>query len=229
MSGKSKKKAPEKKGAALSVESYRNKIVTFLRQNNKKSMPVSQLETKCRTKKNNRDNFVTAFAELRDEGVITVRKGVKAALCEDLNLHVGEVTRLSRTFGFAMTDSGVEYFIPGKCMLGAMPGDRVLIADIASRTGEPEGEITDILSFGSSTLTGRIEEADGELYLVPDIAQRNHMIIVKDGSVPFAENECPLVVSEPVPDRSYKSSTSPVWALPMHTKNNLVIAGPGKW
>ena len=189
MSGKSKKKAPEKKGAALSVESYRNKIVTFLRQNNKKSMPVSQLETKCRTKKNNRDNFVTAFAELRDEGVITVRKGVKAALCEDLNLHVGEVTRLSRTFGFAMTDSGVEYFIPGKCMLGAMPGDRVLIADIASRTGEPEGEITDILSFGSSTLTGRIEEADGELYLVPDIAQRNHMIIVKDGSVPFAEGD----------------------------------------
>ncbi|MCR5016496.1 MAG: ribonuclease R [Ruminococcus sp.] len=189
MSGKSKKKTPEKKGAALSVESYRNKIVTFLRQNNKKSMPVSQLETKCRTKKNNRDNFVTAFAELRDEGVITVRKGVKAALCEDLNLHVGEVTRLSRTFGFAMTDSGVEYFIPGKCMLGAMPGDRVLIADIASRTGEPEGEITDILSFGSSALTGRIEEADGELYLVPDIAQRNHMIIVKDGSVPFAEGD----------------------------------------
>ena len=189
MSGKTKKKAPERKGAAVSVESYKNKIVTFLRQNDKKTMPVSQLETKCRTKKNNRENFVTAFAELRDEGVITVRKGVKAALCEDLNLHVGEVTRLSRTFGFATTDSGVEYFIPGKCMLGAMPHDRVLIADIASRTGEPEGEVVDILSFGSSTLTGRIVREDGELYLVPDIAQRNHMVIVKDGSVPFAEGD----------------------------------------
>ena len=189
MSGKTKKKAPEKKGAAVSVESYKNKIVTFLRQNDKKTMPVSQLETKCRTKKNNRENFVTAFAELRDEGVVTVRKGVKAALCEDLNLHVGEVTRLSRTFGFAMTDDGVEYFIPGKCMLGAMPHDRVLIADIASRTGEPEGEVVDILSFGSSTLTGRIVREDGELYLVPDIAQRNHMVIVRDGSVPFAEGE----------------------------------------
>ncbi|MBO7395815.1 MAG: ribonuclease R, partial [Ruminococcus sp.] len=70
-----------------------------------------------------------------------------------------------------------------------MPGDRVLIANIASRTGEPEGEVADILSFGSSALTGRIEKADGELYLVPDIAQRNHMIIVKDGSVPFAEGD----------------------------------------
>ncbi len=189
MAGKAKKKASEKKGAAVSVESYKHKIVTFLRQNSKSTMPVAQLETKCRTKKNNRENFVTAFAELRDEGVITVRKGVKAALCSDLGLKVGEVTRLSRTFGFAVTDDGTEYFIPGKCMLGAMPGDRVLIADIASRTGEPEGEVEDILSFGSSALTGRIEKADGELYLVPDIAQRNHMIIVRDGSVPFAEGD----------------------------------------
>ena len=188
MSGKSKKKAPEKKGAGISVESYRNKIVTFLRVNGKKTMPLAALETKCRTKKN-RENFMTAFTGLRDEGVITVRKGMKVALCSALGLRPGEITRLSRTFGFAKTDDGVEYFIPGKCMLGAMPGDRVLIADIASRTGEPEGEVEDILSFGSSVITGRITEADGGLYLVPDIAQRNHMTIVREGSVPFAEGD----------------------------------------
>ena len=74
-------------------------------------------------------------------------------------------------------------------MLGAMPHDRVLIADIASRSGEPEGEIVDILSFGSSTLTGRIERVDGELFLVPDIASRNHMIIAKDSAVSFAEGD----------------------------------------
>ena len=190
MSGKTKKKVSEKKGApAVSVESYRNKIVTFLQSYGKKLMPISELETKCRTKKNGREQFTTAFAELRDEGVITVRKGMKVSLCSRLGLKVGEVTRLSRTFGFAVTDGGVEYFIPGKCMLGAMPGDRVLIADIASRTGEPEGEIEDILSFGSSALTGRIEYAEGDLYLVPDIASRNHMIIVQDGSVPFSEGD----------------------------------------
>ena len=190
MAGKTKKKASEKKGAdQVSIESYKNKIVTFLKANGKKTMPVAQLETKCRTKKNGRENFAAAFAELRDEGVVTVRKGMKAALCSELGLKTGEVTRLSRTFGFAMTDSGVEYFIPGKCMLGAMPHDRVLIADIASRSGEPEGEIVDILSFGSSTLTGRIERVDGELFLVPDIASRNHMIIAKDSAVSFAEGD----------------------------------------
>ena len=107
-----------------------------------------------------------------------MRKGMKAALCSRINCWPGTVTRLSRTFGFAKTDEGVEYFIPGKCMLGAMPGDRVLISDIVSRSGEPEGEIIDIIQEGSSSLTGRIEFIDGEPYLVPDIASKNHLIIV---------------------------------------------------
>ncbi len=179
----------KKNGAEVSVESYRNKIVTFLRNCNKRLMPLSELETKCRTKKSGQENFVQAFTELRNEGVITVRKGMKAALCSKLGLKCAEITRLSRTFGFAVTDDGTEYFIPGKCMMGAMPRDRVLIADIPSRSGEPEGEVQDILSFGSSVLTGVIEYDEGSLYLVPDIASRNHMIISKSESVPFAEGD----------------------------------------
>lgn len=180
MSGKIKKSSG-KAVKTVSVESYKHKIVTFLKAGGKKMMPLSELESKCRTKKSGRENFAAAFDELRTEGVVTVRKGMKAALCSSLKLKPGEVTRLSRTFGFAVTDDGVEYFIPGKCMLGAMPGDRVLIADIPSRSGEPEGEVEDILSFGSSTLTGRIEDVDGKPYLVPDTASKNHVIIVPGG------------------------------------------------
>ena len=188
MSDKSKKKAPAKKSGA-NVESYKKKIVTFLTAFDKKTMPISQLESKCRTKKNGRDNFIKAFDELRTEGKILVRKGMKAGLCSRLNVHPGVVTRLSRTFGFAETDDGVEYFIPGKCMLGAMPEDRVLISPIESRTGEPEGEIVDIIEMGSQQLAGRIEIVDGEPYLVPDIASKNHMIIVEGQNVPFSAGD----------------------------------------
>lgn len=186
MSEKNKKKTAEKKKSELvSVESYRNKIVTFLQKSSKKSMAISELESKCRTKKSGRDNFVTAFDQLRTEGVVMVKKGMKAALCSRVGMYPGKVTRLSRTFGFAETDEGVEYFIPGKCMLGAMPGDRVLISDIASRSGEPEGEVIDILEFGSSQLTGKVVLEDGAPYLVPDTASRNHITIVTGESVPF--------------------------------------------
>lgn len=179
----------KKNGAEVSVESYKNKIKTFLKGYNKRLMPLSELETKCRTKKSGRENFIQAFTELRNEGVITVRKGMKAALCSKLGFKTAEITRLSRTFGFAVTEDGTEYFIPGKCMMGAMPSDRVLIADIPSRSGEPEGEVQDILSFGSSVLTGVIVREEGSLYFVPDTASRNHMIISKSESVPFANGD----------------------------------------
>ena len=190
MSEKTKKKQSEKKGSSVtSVESYKNKIVTFLKAYGKKSMSISELESKCRTKKSGRENFTAAFAELRTEGVVMMKKGMKASLCSRVNVYPGTVTRLSRTFGFAAADDGVEYFIPGKCMLGAMPGDRVLISPIASRSGEPEGEVLDILEFGSSQLTGKVEFEDGRPYLVPDTASRNHVIIVREESIPFENGD----------------------------------------
>ncbi len=186
MAGKSKKKTHTKNQSAIcSAESYKNKILTFLEKSGKKPMPLSELESKCRTKKYGRDNFITAFDELRTDGIIMMRKGMKVALCSKMKCKPAEITRLSRTFGFAVTNDGVEYFIPGKCMLGAMPGDRVLITDIASRTGEPEGEVVDILKFGSSVMTGRIEVVDGKPYLVPDSASKNHVIIEQERSIPF--------------------------------------------
>ena len=173
----------------IDIETYKKKIVTFLQAYNKKTMPINELENKCRTKKQGRENFVNAFDQLRTDGIITVKKGMKTGLCSRLNIYPATVTRLSRTFGFAKTDDGTEYFIPGKCMLGAMPNDRVLVSDIPSRSGEPEGEIIDIIKFGSSVLTGKIEYIDGKPYLVPDTATKNHMIILKEDSVKFHDGE----------------------------------------
>ena len=184
-----KKKAAVKKSGGMTVESYKKKIVTFLSTYDKKVMPLSELESKCRTKKQGRENFIKAFDELRTEGVIMMKKAMKAGLCSRLNVQAGTVSRLSRTFGFVMTDGGTEYFVPGKCMLGAMPGDRVLVGDIPSRSGEPEGEVLDIISFGSSQLTGRIEFVDGSPYLVPDTASKNHIAIVTGESIKFSDGD----------------------------------------
>lgn len=51
--GKSKKKrsSVKKDPAGSSVETYKNKIVTFLKKHDKKTMQLSQLEAKCRTKR----------------------------------------------------------------------------------------------------------------------------------------------------------------------------------
>ena len=187
-----RKKSPSpkrKNSGGTDTEVFRKKIVTFLSACEKKGMPINQLEAKCRTKKADRDGFIAAFDQLRTEGIIMVKKGMKAALCSRMGVYPATVTRLSRTFGFAVTDGGTEYFIPGKCMLGAMPQDRVLIADIPSRTGEPEGEIIDILQFGSSQLSGKIEFIDGQPFLIPDTAAKNCMMISRQESIPFSNGD----------------------------------------
>lgn len=171
------------------IETYKKKIITFLQTYGKKTMPISELENKCRSKKQGRDNFMKAFDELRTDGIITVRKGMKTGLCSRLDIYPATVTKLSRTFGFARTDDGTEYFIPGKCMLGAMPDDRVLVSGIPSRSGEPEGEVVDIIKFGSSVMTGKVEFIDGRYYLVPDTASKNHLTIIKEDSVKFNNGE----------------------------------------
>lgn len=173
----------------LSVDGYKKKITAFLKTYNKRLMPFDELEKKCHTKKYGRENFVKAFEELRSDGIIMVRKGMKTALTSRLGIRTGKITRLSRTFGFAESDDGTEYFIPGKCMMGAMPDDRVLISDIPSRSGEPEGEIVDILSIGMTELTGRIEYIDFGLYFVPDIANNTCMIIDRDSNIKFNEGD----------------------------------------
>ena len=60
MSEKTKKKSAAKK--IVTAENYKNKIVTFLQTYDKKLMPLSELETKCRTKKSGREEFTVAFA-----------------------------------------------------------------------------------------------------------------------------------------------------------------------
>lgn len=188
MAGKSKKKSAIKK-SGMSAEHYKNQIITYLQTYERKFMTMGDLAKKCRTKKNGYENFSEALSSLRSEGRILVRKGQKIALTERLNCHPGKISRLSRSFGFAVTDDGVEYFIPGKFMMGAMPGDRVLISPIKSRTGEPEGEILDIIEEGCNTLTGVIEFSDGKPYLVPDTAAQSHLIIVEGESNPFNEGD----------------------------------------
>ena len=71
-----KRSSAKKTVSAGSVENYKHKIVTFLTAYDKKSMPLSQLESKCRTKKQGRENFTEAFSQLRTEGVIMMKKNL---------------------------------------------------------------------------------------------------------------------------------------------------------
>lgn len=161
-----------------SVESYRNKILTFIMKSGKKPIPLKELAAKCRSTRGNSKNFSSALNELVTSGEIYERRRgfVKT---EILGYFTAKILRLNRTFGFMeKCDTGEEIFVPGKFLCGAMPGDIVLGNYIESRSGSPEGEVIDVLQPSESNLSGVIVEEFGTQFFLPDSMSKTPVRIV---------------------------------------------------
>lgn len=170
------------------IRSLKNKILVFL---NKEKKPISrkELAQKCRADKNGKDNFYIALEQLLQDGqVLEKKKGI--CLTARFGYFTCEVKRLNKTFGFIeRLDCQEEIFIPGKYLLGALPGDIVLANYIPSRSGSPEGEIISIIKENNANLTGKIEFIDGEYYFLSDTFSKNHICISKKNSVSFKNGD----------------------------------------
>lgn len=80
------------------------------------------------------------------------------------------IIKLAKGFGFAQPVTGsADVFIPGKALLGAMPGDTVLV-EISKNPrieASQEGEVVSVLKE-NNRFTGTVEKIDGKLFLIPD-------------------------------------------------------------
>ena len=91
------------------------------------------------------------------------------------------LVKLGRRFGFAARlDGEGDIFIPGRSLLGAMPGDQVLVRlfDNPRVAGSQEGEVVSVLE-PHNTFVGEIVEAEGRLALKPDVSPDNLLYIKK--------------------------------------------------
>ena len=145
-SNSSKKSTPNKKA---SIRNFKNKILVFLNKNGKKPIPKKELASKCKADRDGKDKFYIALEELLQDGlVMEKKKGI--VLTARLGYFSCEVKRLNRTFGFIQRlDIDEEIFVPGKYLMGALPGDIVLANYIPSRSGSPEGEIVSIIKVNA--------------------------------------------------------------------------------
>ena len=71
------------------------------------------------------------------------------------------LVKLGGSFGFATPCYGEkeeDIFIPGRGLMGAMPGDRLVVRPIVRRGASPEGEAVAIASYGNQPLIGTYTE-----------------------------------------------------------------------
>ena len=163
---------------AETFEIYKTRIKEILKQSGSKSVQFKVLYNKCKGRKQNLPEFKRAMASLEKEGVIVETKaGFK--LSSAAGLFRAKVARVNKTFGFIEKEDGTEVFVPGKLLMGSMPGDIVLAKIISSNKGEnPDGEVVEIIEENFSEFTGILEKEGSTLLVRPDELCKEPLVVV---------------------------------------------------
>ena len=90
------------------------------------------------------------------------------------------LVKLGRGFGFARSvDTQEEFFIPGRFLRGAMPGDTLLVQVSAEARGEGnrEGRVLEVTARQDRLVGTIARREDGRLLLIPDVCPQMPVLI----------------------------------------------------
>lgn len=100
------------------------------------------------------DSLAELIEELRLEGRLTNR-GTRMVYPQNWGLIPVRITKLMGSFAFARKlEDGGEMFIPGRGLMGALPGDIVLAEPLPQQGELPEGTVQKAVSLGEYQFTG---------------------------------------------------------------------------
>ena len=168
---------------------YTKLIVSKLKRSGKKPVRYKELLRDCRRKHFDIDKFNDTVNAMKRRGEITETK-YGFSLGEKKKDIKCEVVRINRTFGFVKDmQEDKEYFVAGKYLMGALPGDIVTVKLIKGRGESPEGEITQILEENYSRFMGEIVDEFGELKIVPDNLCKSALTIEDAGGLKLHEGD----------------------------------------
>ncbi|MDE7360393.1 MAG: ribonuclease R [Oscillospiraceae bacterium] len=129
------------------------------------------------------------LAGMKKFGDVTNKKGVwRLKNAEDY--FTAEITRVTPRSGFMTDHNGelpVEYFVRGRDMCGAIPGDIVLAKKIleAEEGRSPEAVVLAVLEESTALLTGVVVAEGNRLMVMPDKLCDEPLYIAKAGTNPL--------------------------------------------
>ena len=155
---------------------YKELILARLKRAGKKSVTFKELRGSMKNVSGfDFEEFVMAVEKLKEKGsVVEDRYGLRLSDRSDFEKCV--VSRLNRTYGFVknvLTEE--EYFVSGKLLRGAMPGDVVLVRSFEGEGEKREAEVMEIVEENFSRFTGEIISEFGYLRIVPDTLSKYAM------------------------------------------------------
>ncbi|MEG2038287.1 MAG: ribonuclease R, partial [Oscillospiraceae bacterium] len=165
------------------------RIIKIMAEQKRKPMNLKQLEKAVKIKKDEQKQLEELVKIMVDDGRITETRGAYI-LTANLGYKTATIVKLGQTFGFAHVEGEEkDIFIPGRCMMGAMVGDVVLIKPMESRGQLEEGEVVKMLQTTDEQFTGILIKKQGKNFVMPDKGSRIPMEIGKNLSGGASEGD----------------------------------------
>lgn len=146
-------------------------------------MSVKQLADLLGVNKKGMKKLEEALSEMKQHNDIAYKKG-SCWIKHPETYFKAEVSRVSQRSGFvkSLGDLPVEYFVRGRDLCGAIPGDIVLAKMTASAddiSHSPEAVVLAVLEETNSLLTGVIVAEGNKLMVLPDRLCSDPLVIAK--------------------------------------------------
>lgn len=169
-------------------------ILTTLYKAGESGLTRKELAKALELPKKSEKKLDNDLAEMKKFGDVTNKKGVWR-LKDSEKYFEATVTRVTPRSGFMSDESGdvpIEYFVRGRDMKGAIPGDLVLAkktaeADIDHKN--PEAVVFAVLRESDQLMTGVIVAEGNRLMVMPDKLCDEPLFIAKMGSKPLKVGE----------------------------------------
>ena len=166
------------------MNSFKLSIVSALYSAGNKGMTKKALAAYLGLQKKTMKKLDSTINEMKKFGDITVKKEV-CYLKNAGRYFEATITRVTPKSGFmTATDVPVEYFVRGRDMLGAIPGDVVLakkIADADEYNRSPVAVVVGVLQESDMLLTGVVVPNGNKLMVLPDKLCDEPLVISKTG------------------------------------------------
>ncbi len=148
------------------------RIMEVLRRNRKKPVRIKDLAILANVTPKERKEFEQLIAQYKNKGVIVQERNA-VGLKENMQTVKAKIVSVQERFGFARpleegADRDDDIFLPGREMLGAMPGDIVTVRLSKDNKGKIEGQVTEILEETKEGFTGVLINQRGRFFVQPD-------------------------------------------------------------
>ena len=166
------------------MNSFKISVIAELYSAGTKGLTVKSLASRLGITKKGMKKLETALKEMKNHGDITIKKDM-LWLKNSGAYFEATISRVTPRSGFmTANDVPVEYFVRGRDMMGAIPGDIVLarkIADADEYNRSPVAVVMAVLQESDMLLTGVIVPAGNKLMVLPDKLCDEPLVISKTG------------------------------------------------